>query len=204
MQLMHNLNSNLYFLDIYFFLACKIFLPLPREFDSETQRTDSQIVDIRSNWITYPGKSLTSENGLFPAQFYLLTKICDLKAWSSLCDLRILYNEMLFGLHLNARYSIELYHAMNCSDFFKLWAAPLSIHKSLSEMSEVSWCKALHLLTRLISHFTVAPGLGNLQVYLSCFMSPCYKWEEGLGMNGMVGSAGTVFRITFFWDHLTN
>lgn len=76
MQLMHNLNSNPYFLDICFFLNASFSFFLQGNL---TLRCNEQILKLTScsNGIMHPGKS--SENGLFPAQFYSFTKICNLK-----------------------------------------------------------------------------------------------------------------------------
>lgn len=71
----------------------------------------------RSNWIMHPGKCLTNEKGLFPAQFYLLTKICHLKLCGSICDLEFLCNE---------RYS---WSPSKCQVFYYIlpWIAVISL-----------------------------------------------------------------------------
>lgn len=67
-------------------------------------------------------------------------------------------------------------------------------------MPEVTWCKGLDLPIGLIPHFIVAAGVEKLQVYLPCFTSLWYKWEEGLGVNGLVGSPGNALKDHVFQE----
>lgn len=148
----------------------------------------------KSNWIMHPGKSLTNEKDLFPAQLYSLTKICNLKLCGSICDLEFLYNEKYFSF------------PSKCQVFCCVlpWTAVISLscelmlHLYAQSSQKQQKCLLQGLRFAYRTHLLET----SRSIYLVLLHFDAHE-KKGWGVNDLVVSAGNVFRITFFWDPFT-